>query len=96
MGLAATTLFPEGWTPDVWFVTVVVWEILCADVSISPGHKAAMGLAHPDKGIALRFPRYIRSRPDKKPENATSAQQVVEFYKNQAVVQDDKDDKDDD
>ena len=48
---------------------------------------AAVGEVDPEKGIALRFPRYIRTRTDKQVEEATNHEQIVEFYKAQAAVQ---------
>lgn len=72
--------------PDVWFEPVQVWEVLCADLSISPQHMAAVGHVDPDKGIALRFPRFVRVRDDKKADEATNAEQVAEFYMRQSSV----------
>lgn len=72
---------------DVWFDAVQVWEVKAADLSKSSAHRGAVGkTGEAGRGIGLRFPRFERVREDKRPEEATTSDQILEMYYQQDVV----------
>jgi len=82
---------------DVWFDAVQVWEVKAADLSKSSAHRGAVGkTGEPGRGIGLRFPRFERIRDDKKPDQATSSEQILDIYYNQDAVKGQDQDDDDD
>ena len=67
---------------DVWFEPSVVLEVLSAELTLSPNHTAGWGQLKDDAGLSMRFPRFTgRWRDDKEPQDATTAQQLVELYR---------------
>ncbi|MEM2485548.1 MAG: ATP-dependent DNA ligase, partial [Candidatus Caldarchaeum sp.] len=70
--------------PDIWVEPRVVLEIIGAEVTLSPVHTCARDVLKEGYGLGIRFPRYTgRLRDDKKPEDATTSEEIVEMYKRQ-------------
>ena len=73
-------------SPPIWFKPLEVFEVSFADMTLSRQHTAAAGLVDdPEgRGVALRFPRFKRRRPDKRPEQATTTVQICQLFANQS------------
>ena len=69
--------------PDVWVEPALVAEIIGAELTLSPIHTCCYGWVKPGAGISIRFPRFIRWRPDKSPEDATTTKELYEMYMRQ-------------
>ncbi len=68
--------------PSVWVEPQIVIEVLADEITRSPIHTAGKVGAEP--GYALRFPRLVSFREeDKKPEDATTVQELIEMYESQ-------------
>lgn len=74
-------------SPPIWFKPMEVFEVAFADLSLSRQHTAAAGLVDEEgRGVALRFPRFKRRRPDKKPEHATTSVEIAHLFAKQAKI----------
>lgn len=65
---------PKELHPDVWVQPKIVVEIRADEISKSPLHTA---------GYALRFPRLVRFRDDKKAPQATTVKEIKELFRQQ-------------
>ena len=78
-------------TPSVWVKPELVIEVLADEITRSPLHTAGAvitdGVKEP--GYALRFPRLVSFRDkDKKPEDATTVDELIEMFKEQGKKND--------
>ena len=68
------------YSPDVWFEPQEVWEMAFADITKSPTYLAAIGLADEDRGLSMRFPRFLKTREDKGIDEASTADFLAELW----------------
>ena len=66
-------------TPDVWVAPRVVVEVLADEITRSPSHTC--GRVDDSPGYALRFPRLLRERADKAPEDATTEREILSLHR---------------
>ena len=66
--------------PDVWFEPQEVWEMAFADITKSPTYLAAIGLVDQDRGLSMRFPRFLKTREDKSIDEASTADFLAELW----------------
>jgi DNA ligase 1 len=65
--------------PDFWFTPKYVVEVLGSKITKSPVHTCNWR-EEEKQGLALRFPRFIRWREEKSPEQATSTEEILQMY----------------
>ncbi|MFH0970849.1 MAG: ATP-dependent DNA ligase [Candidatus Diapherotrites archaeon] len=71
--------------PHQWVKPVFVVEVRADEITQSPMHTAGKK-DKDDTGYALRFPRIIKLRNDKEPEQATTVREIIRMYENQKRV----------
>lgn len=54
-----------------------------ADVTLSPVYTAAMGLVSEERGLSMRFPRFIKIREDKGIEEASTGRELAMMWEKQ-------------
>ena len=72
--------------PDVVFEAKIVIEVKTADLSMSPIYTAGYDLTPDHRGVSLRFPRFQRTRDDKKPYEACTSEEIVKLYNSQTAI----------
>ncbi|KAL7951272.1 ATP-dependent DNA ligase [Trichoderma barbatum] len=72
-----------GPNPDIWFEPQEVWEMAFADITLSPVYTAAIGLVSDERGLSLRFPRFLKKREDKSIDEASTNEFLANLWRKQ-------------
>ena len=62
---------------------VLIYHRAFADITISPTYTAAIGLVSDEKGLSLRFPRFLKKRDDKSIEEASTNHFLAGLWRKQ-------------
>jgi len=81
--IARPSYVEYGGEPAVWFEPQEVWECAFADITLSPTYTAAIGLVNEERGLSLRFPRFLKIRDDKGIDEASSSDFLAGLYRKQ-------------
>lgn len=73
----------SGPSPDVWFEPQEVWEMAFADITLSPTYTAAIGLVSDERGLSMRFPRFLKKREDKGIDEASTNEFLASLWRKQ-------------
>ncbi|KXH39919.1 DNA ligase I [Colletotrichum nymphaeae SA-01] len=73
----------SGPEPDLWFEPQEVWEMAFADITLSPTYTAAIGLVSDERGLSLRFPRFLKKREDKSMDEASTNEFLAGLWRKQ-------------
>jgi DNA ligase-1 len=71
-------------TPDFWVEPIYVIEVRADEITQSPLHTA--GRNAEGIGYALRFPRILQLREDKKGDECTTVKEIIKMHENQKKV----------
>lgn len=80
--IPARAVVTKEMEPDFWFTPKYVVEVLGSEITKSPVHTCNWK-DEQKQGLALRFPRFIKWREEKSPEQATTTEEIVQMYKGQ-------------
>ena len=54
-----------------------------ADITLSPTYLAAMGLVSEERGLSMRFPRFLKVREDKSIDEASTSDFLASLWRKQ-------------
>lgn len=66
--------------------SIEVWEIRYGDITLSPVYTSALGLVSEERGLSLRFPRFMKKRDDKGIDEATTSDELADMYRKQQAA----------